>query len=461
MAVFRSYLSAQASLINRNGTNASRNPIIELSYAGSLDPGSVKLTRFVFTISFEALRAEVIAGRLRRADVKGHEIFFKNVVALVPELLGGEVEDAQRGSGVQVFLRQLPTSEAFIEGKGLDYLYFPGLGLQSQAPQQAANWYYRQNGVAWSTPGGWDPTTGITLGSCLVSEGTEDLRFDVSGYVQSVLFDGLPEHPLMLQLDAVAEAALGAQRSVITFFSRHTHHFFEPFLETISEPNLYERRDAVPLDEPAGLLLQVPANLATAVMRVNLYDAAGAVVSSYAGGQIEERRPGVFGVNFTLDSTAVEDGSLLTDEWLFQQGVRVKRITQEFTVVDRLLLPLADSFDKVYSLTLAGLRHNEVVSRSQAVGVRRVVVSAKALVNGQVQCVGSPSGVRYRIYYQQGKEQQDVVSWTDCYQVGGGIFFELDSRWMIPQYYLLEVVALSSDGQQQGAPLVIKFRIVN
>lgn len=461
MAVFRSYFAAQASLINRNGTNASRNPIVELSYAGSLDPGTVKLTRYVFTLSFVALRAEVAAGRLRRQDVKGHEIFFKNVVALVPELMGGQVEDAQRGSGVRVMLRQLPTSEIFSEGKGQDYLYNPGVDLQNQAPLQAANWFYRQNGVAWETPGAWNPATGLPLGECVLNEGTEDLRFDVSAYVQGVLFDGAAEHPLLLQLDPITEASLAAQRYVVTFFSRHTHHFFEPFLETQFLPALFEHRGEVPLDEPTQLLLQVPASLAVGVSAVNIYDSSGTLMANYQGEVVDERRPGVFGVSFTLNSGAIADGMMLTDEWVLQQGAQVKRITQQFTVVDRLLLPLADSFERVYALTLAGLRQNEVVSRAQAVAVRRVVVGSRALQNGQVLGGCAPSGVQYRIYYQQGKEQQDVIGWTDCYQVGGAVYLELDVRWMIPQYYLLELVALAADGQQQGAPLVTKFRVVN
>jgi hypothetical protein len=67
----------------------------------------------------------------------------------------------------------------------------------------------------------------------------------------------------------------------------------------------------------------------------------------------------------------------------------------------------------------------------------------------------------YRVYCPQGKEQLEVVPYTPCYQVGGATFFELDARWMVPQYYVLEVIALTADGQQQGTPLQLKFRVVN
>lgn len=463
MAIFRSYLAAQASLIRNNGTNASRNPIVELSYGGGTDGASAQVSRFLFRPSLEALRAEVATGRLRRSDVRRHEVFFKNVVALVPELVRGEVEDARRGNGTLVYLRALAPAEPFEEGKGFDYFYTPGLSLQAGADQQAANWYYRTNGQRWATPGAWDPATGQTLASCRVAEGTEDLRFDVTAYIQGVLFDGAPETGLLLQLDAPTEALLLARRHVITFFSRHTHHFFEPYLETAWTPQLQEYRQQVPLDEPSSLFLQVPADVANlSVESVSVTNGAGKLVASVAAVDVLMSRPGLFAIGLSLGGDLCTDAEVLTDTWVVNQAGRRKQIQQHFTVVDRVLMPLVDSLDRIYSLGVSGLRHNEVISRGQAPHPRRVVVSYRRLENGQITAGGCPPHqVSYRLYCPQGKEQIEVIPPTDCYAIGGALFFELDPRWLVPQHYVLELLASGLDGQQQGAPLVLKFRVVN
>jgi hypothetical protein len=464
MAIFRSYLAAQASLIRNNGTNSSRNPIIELSYGGSADSvESTKVSRFLFQPSLDELRAEVAAGRLRRDEVTKHELFFKNVVALVPDLVNEEVEEAKRGNGVTVLLRLLPAAEPFSEGKGYDYLYYPGRQLQERAAQQAPNWFFRQNGTPWATPGAYNPLTAPTIGRCQVNEGTEDLRFDITDYVQGVLFDGAPEQALLLQLDEQTESVLDVRRYVITFFSRHTHHWFEPHLQTVYEPVLYEQRCELPLDEPTRLFLQVPANLLdVAVLNVNVRDETGQVLAVYAGESVKQSRAGVYYLDLTLDSALTQDGARLCDEWVLLQGTQLKKIAQYFTVTDRLLAPMRDGFERLYVLSASGLRHNEVISRSQAAKVRRVVVNFRKIENGQVQAACCPpEQVVYRVYCPQGKEQLEVVPYTPCYQVGGATFFELDARWMVPQYYVLEVIALTADGQQQGTPLQLKFRVVN
>lgn len=465
MAIFRSYLSAQASLIRGNGTNSSRNPIIELSYGGSQEAETTQVTRFVFRLDFTALRAEVAAGRLREEDVVKHEIFFKNVVALVPAMRGGELEDARRGSGVTVELHRLLAEEAMEEGTGFEYFYFPGAKLQAQASVQAPNWYYRQTGLAWQTPGGYtehpDQAT-YKLGEVRVGEGTEDLRYDVTEYVQGVLFGEAPEATLMLRYDNLTETLTSRQRHVVTFFSRHTHHFFEPFLETVSDLPLYEARHAFPLDEENHLYLQIPAGMEVLVGGVNIYDENERLVYVRTAEEVEYLRPGLYRTPLRVSSLNYEAGAVFADEWVVTREGAEKRIEQEFTVTDTLLDPLVDPLDTLFSLSLAGIRHNEQISRGQSRQPRRISINWRALRRGMlVPNCAAPPVVTYRVYTSLGKEQHEIVPPTPCYRVGKALFFELDPRWMIPQHYVLEVEAQATDGTQVGSPLQIKFRVVN
>ncbi len=465
MAIFRSYLAAQASLIRGNGTNSSRNPIIELSYGGSADPATTQISRFVFRLNLTGLKAEVAAGRLREQDVIQHEVFFKNVVALAPAMRGGQVEDARRGSGVTVELHRLLEGETIEEGTGFEYFYAPGAKLQAQAAVQAPNWFYRQTGVLWTTEGGLtvhEEMNTYKVGDVRVGEGTEDLRFDLTDYVQQVLFAAAPEATFLLRYDEATEQLTSCQRHVITFFSRHTHHFFEPYLETVQEPPLQEIRHAYPLDEESHLYLQIPAQMEVQLGGVNIYDENERLVYTRTAEEVEQVRPGLYRTPLRISSLNYEAGAVFADEWLVTREGAEKRIEQEFTVTDPLLDPLSDPLDTLFSLSLAGLRHNELISRAQTRQPRRVTVNWRGLRRGNlVASCGAPSSLEYRVYTPQGKEQVEVIPPTECYRVGGAIYFELDPRWMVAQHYVLEVSSRSSDGTQVGSPLQIKFRVVN
>lgn len=457
MSVLRSYFNAQATLLRDNPTNNSRNPIIELSYGGSASSGTTKIGRYIFRVDLSGLQREITTKTLTSGNTDTHTLHFKNVIAQAPDLAGHMMDDAKRGAGLTVNLYVLP--QDFDEGTGYDYLYFQGLNNRYDAKVEAPNWTHRKTNTPWGAPGAinMNADTLNLVDTFRLEMGNEDMVFDVTDYVNSILFGGVTHNGFILTLTPDIEALETEQRRVITFFSKYTQSFFEPYLETLYGEQIWESRCDFPLDATNHLYLHTtkPIELVEKV-EIRDHDDRLIIVKNLA--DIIQLGPNLYRITVKIESTAYPDLIMFTDTWYCKANGRVKKVEQNFTLVEEeLVMQLGEDETSDFWFGLNGIRHNETIVRSPV--KRRVVVNAKRLFSGTVDTNPDLSGLTYRLYILSGKYPIEVIPKTPVNKLQDLVFFDLDLSWLIPQQYFLEV-QMELGGREIKTQQPVKFRVV-
>lgn len=456
MSVFRSYFNAQATLLRNNPTNNSKNPIIELSYGGGLTQSTTKIGRYIFRADLEGLHKEINKGELKPTNAVSHKVHFKNVITFAPDLAGSEFMDAKRGAGLTAII--FPLSEEFDEGNGYDYLYSPSVSYGFDARAEAPNWEYRKTNQKWAKPGVYDATEPIeALDTFRLEQGNEDMVFDITDYINEVLFEGRPHFGLGIALAPNFENLLIEQRRVVTFFSKYTQSFFEPYIESNYGDRVWEKRCEFPLDNPQYLYLQTKVPI-QGVEKVEIFDQDDRKIIVLQGNQIEHMRTNLFRVRCLIAGSAYPDRIMFRDVWHCKINGRVKKVEQEFTLIEEdIIQGMGDEENSDYWFSLSGIRHNETIVRSAV--KRRVIVNSKRLFNGAVDTNPDLEGLSYRLYILQGKYPIEVIPFTPVDKLQDLVFFDLDISWLIPQQYYLEVKMVTG-GREVKSSQPVKFRIV-
>ena len=453
MGVHRSYFSHQATLLAGSAANTSRNPVIELSYGGGETLETRRFSRYVFRLDLDSLRAKMATGVIQPEQMQRHELRFTNVIGQAPSLTHTPVDDAKRAAGVRVQVFAL--TQDFDEGNGFDYVYGTTNPLRTPPELNAANWFYRKRHVPWATPGTFTNPPAV-LASATLPTGTEDLVFDVTDYVNRVLRGECADYGLGLALSPVDESVLNRQRFVVTFYSRTTTTFFEPYLETTTDDVYYEDRDRVYLDEPAYLYLAATRPV-DEVTKVLILDHESRLLYTYEGDeQIEKLRPDLYRVRVQVMRRNYPDQVRFFDQWYCKvAGVR-RVIEQGFTLADRPLLMSDNVPGPELYFGVQGMRSMEVTPRGS---VRRISVNIRRQLHGVLGAGLPPDALEYRLYVMNGREQLDVIPPTPLSHVGDMWFLDLDTGWLLPEYYYLQIRAV--DAMAAPAHQTVRFRVVN
>ena len=89
---------------------------------------------------------------------------------------------------------------------------------------------------------------------------------------------------------------------------------------------------------------------------------------------------------------------------------------------------------------------------------RKVFISTRVPYTTEQQVL--VDNLQYRIYVTQGTTQVEVVPWTPINMGNERNYFLMDSGWMIPNEYYLDIKATSNQ-QVDTYRKAIKFQIVN
>jgi hypothetical protein len=454
MSVFRSYFKKQATIINGNFTNNSKNPIVEISYGGGSTAATTKFSRYIFKIDWEAIQGRVTQEGIMLKNVVSHKVHLRNVIAQAKDLIGGEMFDARRGSGVEVII--FPLTEDFDEGKGFDYLFNLTSKVDTEPAFEFPNWEYRKFNTKWTTPGIYDEAPAEILDSQYLSDGTEDIELDVTAYVNKVLSGEIEDHGLGIALKREYEATPMGERHVITFFSKYTHTFYEPYLETAYEQIIQENRTKFYLDEDNSLFLVSTKDI-DAVTSVEIYNHKGNLVKTVPGTDVVKVKRNTYKINLNLSSDDTPEHVMFRDVWNFTFKGKTRCHEQSFTVLERDMFELGDINAMEHWFGVNGLKHNEVVNVSSA--MKRVNINLKRLKGGSVIMQPDVESMEYRIYTSQGIEQIEVIPFTPVNKLGANYFFEIDFTWFIPQQYFLEI-RIVDNGVEQRSKQVIRFRVI-
>ncbi|NJO65935.1 MAG: hypothetical protein HC836_50045, partial [Richelia sp. RM2_1_2] len=214
-------------------------------------------------------------------------------------------------------------------------------------------------------------------------------------------------------------------------------------------------------DKDNSLYLYVNVGTTTSdviVSGVTIYDYNGDEYLVISGSDVQKVKTGIYKINLTIDSATFPDAVLFTDKWTVIQNGKVKNIDQEFYLINSqnyfsFSLDNRLNFDDFY-FTYSGIKSDENL---KAGTVRRINVKVKTLYS---QDNNLPLDLDYRVFTTQSdKYQIDIIPFTKVDRTSNGYEFMLDTTWMIPQDYYLELRINNGDQFATKAP--INFTIVD
>jgi hypothetical protein len=656
--IFRSYFKKQAILIKNSFTNNSRNPIVELSYGGSLNSGSTQVSRYVFNVDLDKIQEKISSNTINKNTIQSHVLKIKNCIALNDGYIGVDFITSKRASGFDLAFINL--DESFDEGTGYDYIYNDSQYREIELNKSSANWYNRKNPqITWSQSGvftsdtnyienilvltaitsantpnqivdgnfgtfetnisgitnntlnsiltastlykysgnsslqltnlnptsftfssltdtlftfntpltisanptantiyyitgkildlssytqpykrvylGLSPSLSTSITTNTITEytttsstdnwndlnyiftvpsnftgntsytlsvkisgttglsnnynfffdnfdfssryfytytanttnlsilktqrfeiGNEDIEVDITNYVNGILFSGQPNNGICIAYSANTESLTSITKNVVTFFSKYTQTFFEPFLETSYDDRVNDELCCINFDVPNDFFF-VSQSPISSVSKFEIIDSNDLVYSSITS--FTQLNNFNYKVSATIDSQNYQDQEIFTSKWYFTQYGKSKTTEKEFNISK---IDLNDGTTLTYStevfINVIGIKSNEIITKK--VGLKRIIFKPKRLIQTKIlkNIVGD---IEFRIYVNQGKNQIDVIPFTKASKVNDEYFTEIDFSWFISHDYTIEIRGLDRNGVQYPNTNYVKFRVTN
>jgi hypothetical protein len=265
------------------------------------------------------------------------------------------------------------------------------------------------------------------------------------------------------------ENITGATESYsVGFFSRHTQTFFEPFLETtISNASNPTESDVI-VDDRGNFNLNVLNRLF-----LYLYDNDGNPIcldwppkvrildcDDIEIGLVPSNKLtcGVYYIDYSLSNISQSTPVQYQDHWgkMEVNGVPLNPITNEFIIYDEgYTIGTTTIGPKIYGYSISGVKEDEKITGGD---IRKIYVSAREPYTTNKTVL--VNNIQYRLYVREGNTQIDVIPWTMVNRAFTDNYFLLDTSWMIPNEYHLDIKATSNQ-QVDTYSKVIKFQIIN
>lgn len=436
MGIIRSYFNKNTTLIKDNSTNNSRNPVFELSYGNSI------VSRYIFQVDLDNLQEKISNNYILQNNILKHTIKIKNVISESKERIGSTFIDSIRGSNSTILI--YPLNQNFEEGTGFDFIYNPTAYNNDFLNNTPANWYYSDNGITWAENGTFSSSTpSIVLDTQYLQNGSEDIELDVTEYINNILFSGGTNYGLGIAYSSNTENFNSNNRYVITFFSKYTQTFFEPFLETEYVQYINEDRYNFKLDEDNKLYLCSNKDIDT-IGKVEIYDYQNNLYETIYPSGITMVKDKIWSIDLNISSDEYPDLVNFTDRWYYINNSKQYIYDQEFTLF------LEDKFknnqDEVsnYYFSFNGILYDEKIKRISE--PRKIYLKGKRLYGNSIDTDLSFDKLEYRIYNEQAHSVEiEIIPWTPVHKIQNMFYFDLDTTWLIPQFYYIELRVTSND----------------
>jgi hypothetical protein len=286
--------------------------------------------------------------------------------------------------------------------------------------------------------------------------GNEDIEVDITNYVNGILFSGQPNNGICIAYSANTESLTSITKNVVTFFSKYTQTFFEPFLETSYDDRVNDELCCMNFDVPNDFFFISQSPISN-ISRFEIIDSNDLVYSSITS--FIQLNNFNYKVSATIDSENYQDQEIFTYKWYFTQYGKSKTLEKQFNISK---IDLNDGTSLTYAtevfINVLGVKHNEIISKR--VGLKRLIFKPKRLIQTRIlkNIVGD---IEFRIYVNQGKNQIDVIPFTKASKVNDEYFTEIDFSWFISHDYTIEIRALDKNGVQYPNSNYVKFRVTN
>jgi hypothetical protein len=436
MSIFRTYFEKNTTLIEGSLSNNSQNPVTEISY-GTFDK---LVSRYIFDVNLDNLRAKIANGLINPNGIVKHVLHMTNTIAYAPQYIGKKSYTTNINRATSFQLDLFNVSEDWDEGGGYEFNYVDPL---YNAINQAANWIERKTGINWTNEGAYLTGSTEILGSQLFSKGNEDIEIDVTDYINQRL-SGVTgySYGLGIKFADIYEDIETEFRQAVAFHGRHTHTFYEPYIETIINDTIIDDRNYFYQNKDNYLYLysnigNFPQNIL--VNKVEIYDNNDNLIDTLSGNSIINVSKGIYKIMLNISSDDYPDAVIFKDVWYITVNGRSVEHEGEFYLI---------SPDKYYSFNQSniinfdnyffyfwGIGEKENI---RAGVIKKIKLTIKELYANQNNFL--PLELEYRLFTTVGKKYQiDVIPFTSVNRTNKGYEFDLDTSWLIPQDYFLQI----------------------
>jgi hypothetical protein len=175
------------------------------------------------------------------------------------------------------------------------------------------------------------------------------------------------------------------------------------------------------------------------VNTVNIYDSEDELVDTLSGDSIINVSKGVYKINIQVDSETNPDAVLFRDEWLMTINGRQVEHNGEFYLISEKKFYTFDQSNQInfenYFFYFWGIGEKENII---AGNVRKIKLTIKELYANQNNFL--PLDIEYRLFTTTGEKYEiDVIPYTSVDRTSTGYEFNLDTSWLIPQDYKLQI----------------------
>jgi hypothetical protein len=288
--------------------------------------------------------------------------------------------------------------------------------------------------------------------------GNEDIDIDITEYVNGILFSGQPNNGICIAYLANTESLTAETKNVVTFFSKYTQTFFEPFLETTYDDRVNDENCCLKFDETSNFYFISQAPI-TSVNKFELIDSNDELIySTTSQTSFTKLNYSNYKTSYFIDSENYEDQEIFYTKWYYTQNGKNKVIEREFNISRLDLNDDSLTYTTEVFINVVGIKQNDIISKKA--GLKRLIFKAKRLIQTKIlkNIIGD---IEFRIYVNQGKNQIDVIPFTKASKVNDEYFAEIDFSWFISHDYTIEVRGLDKNGFQYPNSNYVKFRITN
>ena len=463
--IIRTYIEKDNTIIGGSEINTGRNPVAELFYGG--EGKSNKFSRHLLYFDVQKLKEQYSLGNLGDLSEVVHTLKMTNTSALDTDLIGKQTSDGkQRACSFDLILFPIP--QDWDEGCGFTYNCdncvncSPDCGGDNITP---SNWYYSQGIDNWNIPGVYSgSSSGVTITTQHFDFGNENLCMDITNTINDLITGTTINYGFGLAFPSNVELLQTPNYNYVGFFTKQTQTYFEPFLETKYNGKINDDRSKFYLDKVNDLCLYVnlgntPTNLDN-VPTVEIYDNNDNLFTTIPPSGVTQVMEGVYCIKTIVPSSGYTDCVTFTDVWknISINGVNRPDVELEFALVNDdswYNLGTNEYLPINYSFAVYGIKRDERILRGD---VRKVMVTSK--VPYSISQTDIINGLYYRLYVKEGTAEVTVIDWDNVNKAFNHNFFMLDTSWMIPNTYYLDI-KLVNNREVSVLKDTMKFLIVN
>jgi hypothetical protein len=454
MSYFRSYFEKNNTIIKNSQINTAKNPNTEIFYGSGF-------SKFIFKVDLTDLKAKVDNGDYVVNGNTKHYLKMTNTI-FGDEAFLGQKRGSGRERATSFDLIIFKITEYWDEGVGFDYEQVYDFTSGNETfDERPSNWFNRTTLDSWSSEGVYSISPTV-IGTISMDNGNENLNVDITDYVNSIVVSGNTNHGLGIAFSVLYQDLSPAIDQSVSFFTKYTQTFFEPFVESVFDDRIDDNRDNFIAEVNQNLYLYVTKGSnyydLDSLPTVDILDYNNAVISGLGNLTTTKIRKGIYKVTFGLSGLLCDGKRFYFDKWkgLSIDGVSIDDLTQKFVPKPYTSLYTIGTNPvelQRYVIQFFGLQLNEKIKSGEN---RKVVVTFRSLDYPKSVLFDE---VYYRIFVKEGKTQVNVFEWTQLDKTNENSFF-LDTSIMIPREYWVEIKGKTHNEEIFYKDL-IKFEIVS